>query len=225
MDDVSLTAEEQELSAALLERGRRLVRPCWVLTEGDWGSRPVGVWAAGLTVEGIPPGLTHRISVDCRDLNVGVDDVLHVFAGHGANVHCVPDEGAGRLTTRRGTPLAGRVADSYPQLAEDWAALAPPGYDAWRTRLGGQGLPYEEHAARLRGVLRAYQTFYTAHDPVRTVPDLYAVAGGWGHSVYEGEWAKYPGSTAVLFTVRDAEPWLSVRRTADGRLVARAIIT
>ena len=55
--------------------------------------------------------------------------------------------------------------------------------------------------------------------------DVYAVVGGWGISIYEGEWEDHPESEHIAFTLANAEPYYSVRRLSNGHLVTKAIIT
>jgi hypothetical protein len=51
------------------------------------------------------------------------------------------------------------------------------------------------------------------------------VLGSWGFFAYNNEWGAYPESEPIFFTVRDAEPCLSIRITAQGELVAKTLIS
>jgi hypothetical protein len=220
-----LTDEEAGLSAAILSRGRQAARPCLLLVQGQDPGDCVAVWKAPFSHEGIPRNLVHWMSLDCTRAGIGIRGLLHVFSNGTSMTKCVLDDRGQDLRSVGGTPLRGQVGETFPHPDEHWEVIAPPGYDAWLNRLRGQDIPVAEQTSRVHAVLRAYTEFYSAHDPLQNKNDLYAVAGGWGFFVYADEWANYPQSRPVLFTLKDSEPWLSIRMTSQGQLVAQTIIT
>jgi len=222
---MSLTEEEAELSASILSRGRGAARPCLFLTPSQDAADCVAIWKAPFLYKGISPNLAHWISLDCNHRNIGIKGILHVFSNGTSITQCVLDPEGEDVRLVGGTPLQGQVGQSFPHKDEHWDVIAPPGYDAWLARLRSQGIPIAEQTSRVQAVLRAYTEFSSAQDPLRNTDDLYAVAGGWGLFVYENEWAKYPQSRPLLFTLKDAEPWLSIRISGSGQLVAKTIIT
>jgi hypothetical protein len=163
--------------------------------------------------------------MDCTRAGVGPAGTLHVFSDGIRDTRCILNQESLDLRSVGGTPLVAKAGDTFPNLEQDWDQLAPPGYLGWLNRLRAQGLSGEAISTRVQAVLRAYREFYESHDPLRNTEDLFAVVGGWGYSVYEDEWAAFPGSEPLLFTVKDAEPWLSIRVTSQRDVIAKTIIT
>lgn len=119
-----------------------------------------------------------------------------------------------------GTPLAALTVNSYPHSEEDWDVIAPPGYGEW---LAATPAPERQPVMDAWG---EYETFYRENEPFRaTEREVYAVVGGWGLYLREGEWAELPKSLSVVFTLAGGEPHYSVRLTSEGEFVLKELIT
>jgi hypothetical protein len=199
----------------LIAEGLRLSRPSLILSESPAGQPLAGIWG-GPGIAPSPPGAwKHWVSVDCswlanRGFPLGgclsvYEDDHGRFAAVASNAVRLPLEGI------EGIPLFGREELSMPPCE----ALDVCGSDLarrWFEAGGG------------RDVALAYDAEYQRRCPLfRDGVD--AVLGGW-HAFWPDadRYDDRPGRL-VLWTFRDAEPWVEVWLDQMGRLTAIRRIT
>lgn len=127
-----------------------------------------------------------------------------------------------RPAGRGGLPLVGVEQASFPPLE----ALRLYGGDAvgrWLDSLGLSRADAAEHLCHTEAG-EAYEREYQSRCPLYT-GEAYAVLGGWHMRWPEDDIYDRGGDRLLLWTPRDAEPWVEVWQTADGRLTPVARIT
>lgn len=200
-------------AAQLIAEGLRLARPSLVLRTGPRRERPVGFWRG----DGVVPlsGGKHWVSVDCSWLaqqGFPVGGCLSLYEQDVLRFVAVMDATATMPATNgESIPLFGQEEPSIPpcealdvcgsDLARDWFAA-------------GGGAPIGE----------AYDREYQRRCPLWR-DDVVAVLGGW-HTFWpdSDDYKAQPGRL-VLWTFRDAEPWVEVWTDESGSLRAVPRIT
>ncbi len=214
MSDVRRTVDR---TAEILAEAARLARPALQLREG--GDGPLAaVWVGGEE---------HRVSVDIGILaGLGLDASLasafaggqptgsiDVFAGD-----VEPTRHPRVLANRRlrGAPLHATRVASFPPL-EALCAYGGPVVDTWLSDLGATRA--NAGGARVRdsregtAVLRAWQASCPLYVGAADV-----LLGGW-HMLWpeDDTYDRGDGSRLVVWTFRDAEPWLELWTDNAGR--------
>lgn len=211
----------------LIEEGLRLSKPCVYLTESGTDAGEVqSVWGGTGVIE--PPeagGLKHRVTVSGALLqSLGfrfqgslsvyeVEDESDWIAIVGPSVH-LSQSGSD------GIPLFGKPMPSFPPL-EAVCLYGNAEIELW---LKSQGLSRHEAEALYGTSLgEAYEKKYQQQSP------LYAgtadvVLGGWHMMWPEDDAYDEHEGDLILWTFRDAEPWLEVWLSGQ-RLNVKARIT
>ena len=236
-------------AADLIAEGERLSRPCLLL--GPWGEGEiVGIWGGRgreprPTVDFLDqPGVEsqHWISIDCAWL--AGQRILHPQAGNShlsiyertlPQNHPLYAASGHKFTWVGGTgPLASAGLDGEPLYAKPARSFPPfpavclygsPAVETWLATLGLRRIDYD-HANLIRSEPgRAYQEEWSRRTP--WFPDgadgTAAVLGGWHQMWPDDDFYVPPETQPVLWTLRDSEPWLEVRRSSSNYLVLMRI--
>lgn len=193
----------------------KFVRSCKLLVAAQPGEQVVGYWGGNDTSIQSP----NILAFDTQLLTDGSPTSRWIRLT-GSRRDVIANERHNDSTVENGLPLSSINATSYPNLEEEWESVAPAGYSEWLAN----AVP-EKRKAVIEAV-QEYDNFYRNTYPFSaTDRDVYAVVGGWGLYIYEGEWANYPKSEHIAFSLADAEPYYSIRRLPTGELVSQAIVT
>lgn len=213
----------------LIAEAERIARPSLLLSEAASFGDIAGWWGGSKPV-GYPgrPDDTHRISIDCGWLAghgvplAGFVSVYNVAPRWGwrvpVHVEHVP---TGKLPEiPRAIPLYSREALSLPPL-EALCLYGGQPVETWLSAAGLERTDYDRAATLDAG--REYQAHYQERSPLYST-DIAAVVGGW-HAIWSDDDFYIPREMRlVLWTLRDAEPWIEVfHRGAN--LSARVRIT
>lgn len=203
LDVPSLSVEQ------MVEEGRRLARPTWILRRTTVGS-PAAIWrgesdagAHWITVAwdefGSPFGMQGSTSI------VESDYLTFVVEHEQPGSHCVA----------AGTPLFAHLTRPLPppfvleqesEAIQSWIASKDPA-----------------RQAKFDAYVEAFQTECPLYQQDENV---YAAVSSWPIEINKGEWSgRYRADSQLLLTFKDAEPWVELVRHRDGSLSARGIIT
>lgn len=67
-------------------------------------------------------------------------------------------------------------------------------------------------------VVREYERVWQSEHPLYSNPEVFAVLGGWHFPFADEDWHTLIDEQLLIFTLRDAEPWVEAWRTRDGQL-------
>lgn len=180
-------------------KARRLAKPATDLVEGS-GSDPLAFWHGGFW-DGLP---------------------LITFAYRGTWFELtLDDDGSGSVVPvdkprYEGMPLVGSPAPSLPPVDAVFQ-LADPEVEAYLAKHGWSA-QREYYAGFPDPMPGQYQELWMSQCPVYT-GQAAAVFGGWNYPWPDGDWEELAGKELVLWTLKDAEPWVEVFRDGDGFIV------
>jgi len=202
---------------AIIAEGARLAKPSLFLVESATPTGVVAYWRGGGRVgyRGREDD-RHRITFDCAWLSqhgvrvggsIGVYDVdrrwrwpkpLHLEQLNGPLAGFRMDGGL---------PLYGREERSFPPV-EALCLYGGPAVGQW---LAAEGLDRTDYdIAATSDIGEAYQAEYRRHCPLYLTDQPVAVLGGW-HAFWPDDEFYLPREMRlVLWTVREAEPWVEV---------------
>jgi hypothetical protein len=201
-------------SQGLINIGWQLARPCVNLNIARPSEPVVAVWGG----DGIVPAplgpYAHWISLACHALSrpAPADTgwlSVYVNTDDGVSGMIVVDPAAALPKHQKaGIALAGTPARSFPPID---AVTQVPQVHAW---LVSQGIVHDP-------VQNAYfddddyNRVYQQECPLYS-RDAIAVIGGWHFAWPDGDWQDLQNATLLIWTFRDAEPWVEAWQMSDG---------
>jgi hypothetical protein len=232
-------------AAELIAEGERLSRPCLLL--GSWGQGNIlGYWG-GKGREPRPtghmmelPGVVskHWVSIDCDWL--AQQGILHPQAGNSylsiyerklpEDHPLYPYRGHDFIWVGDGVPLAKAGMDGEPLYAKEAVSFPPfqavcmyggPAVEAWMASFGLRRIDYEHSNLHRSEAGRAYYREWERRTPWAWSGDegTAAVLGGWHQMWPDDDFYVPPETQPVLWTLRDSEPWIEIRRGFRNYLV------
>jgi hypothetical protein len=194
----------------LMAEGMRLSKPCIHLRAGDGASEVQGIWGGQGVLE-VPhkSDWVHRVSVACSALQLlgfELEGCLSVYESAGGCIAEIDSTAGLPHSSTSGLVLLGSPMMSFPPLD----AVCLYGNSEIEEWLKSEGLSRND-AADLDGTRLgdAYQREYQARSPLY-VENADVVLGGW-HMIWpeDDAYDENKGSL-LLWTFRDAEPWIEV---------------
>lgn len=201
----------------LIKEGERLSKPCLLLDETPTGTGVIAFWG-GRGRAGYSGRKTdrHRITIDCQWLS------QHGVRVHGSlGVYDVDDQykwvkpiyidyqrdlPLSALTMQDGTPLYGHEATSFPPIMAV-CLYGGAKVQEWIGSLGYERTDYDLIENTDQG--EGYQREWIKRCPLYSNACT-AVLGGW-HAMWPEDHFYMPSEMRlVLWTFRDAEPWIEV---------------
>ncbi len=200
----------------LLVEGERLAKPSLLLSEAESSSGIVGYWRGSGRLGYGPRDDRHRITIDCTWLSqhgirirgsLGVYDIDPKWRNPVPfRLDWQPDLSLSQLTMQGGIPLRGHEATSLPPL-EAVCLYGGAAVESWLATKRLERGDYDQAAVSEFG--REYQSIYQAECPLYN-DEIVAVLGGW-HAMWPDDDFYIPREMRlVLWTLKDAEPWLEV---------------
>lgn len=221
----------------LIAQAKRLARPCVLLSETGKGE-VAGYWGGERSdfPNTVPPSATalrsyrHVVTVDAAWLDkVGIAGVT------GSIGFRLVETVEGRISMgvlRSPTPFAAMECDGLPLFAAmdvslpPFAAICLYGDDSVATWLASLGLERHQYIeATSEPEAEAYEEFHVEHSHLSR-HDIDAVMGGWHELWPEDDFYLPLEMRLALLTLRDAEPWYEMMRSAGlGNWTVREHIT
>lgn len=221
----------------LIAQAKLLARPCVLLSEAGEGE-VAGYWGGERSdfPNTVPPSATalrsyrHVVTVDAAWLDkVGVNGVTGSI---GLSVVEAVDGRTSTRVLRSPTPFAEIECDGLPLFAAreeslpPFAAICLYGDDsvaAWLASLGLERHQYIEATGEPQA--EAYEDFHVERSHLAR-DDIDAVIGGWHELWAEDDFYLPLEMRLALLTLRDAEPWYEMMRSAGhGNWTVREHIT
>ena len=202
---------------AMITEGEHLAKPSLFLDETPTSSGVVAYWRGrGHVGYRGREGDRHRITFDCGWLSqqglrvqgsVGVYDVDGRW-GWVRPLHLDRlDMPLAELQIEGGTPLFGREVRSFPPI-EALCLYGGPAVGEW---LASEGLDRTDYdIASTTELGEAYQEEYRGRCPLYLDDQPVAVLGGWHAAWPDDEFYLPREMRLMLWTFRDAEPWVEV---------------
>lgn len=175
----------------LVDAGWGLARPCVELYEAAAGDVVAALWGGAGAVAAPPGPYRHVISLECAALALPQRGWLSVYADAQVQGGIVVQASAPR-SDAGGVALCGVPARSFPPAEA----------------LGCDLSPHEE---------RAYAHAYAELCPLYRDAAPVAVVGGWHFPWPDGDWEDFASAALLVWTFRDAEPWVEAWALPDGR--------
>jgi hypothetical protein len=208
----------------LIKDGVRLSKPCIYLTASGAGSEVQAIW--GGTGVGAPPeagGWKHWVSVSCsglQSLGFHSEGCFSIYENKSEWIAVVDPSAHLPQSIFSGIPLFGTLMMSFPPLD----ALCLYGNSEIEEWLKSQGLSRCDADALDKTELGdAYERKYQEQSPLYA-RNADAVLGGWHMRWPEDEAYDENKDSLLLWTFRDAEPWIEVWLN-NGQLNVKARIT
>ncbi|KAB8145636.1 hypothetical protein F8S13_00685 [Chloroflexia bacterium SDU3-3] len=176
----------------LVEAGWVLTRPCVELYEASVGDPAVALWGGAGAVAAPPGPYRHVISLDCVALALPQRGWLSVYVDTQSCGGGIVAQGVAPRPDAGGVALCGMPARSFPPAEA----------------LGRDLSPQEE---------RAYARAYADLCPLYRDTAPVAVVGGWHFPWPDGDWEDFASAALLVWTFRDAEPWVEAWALPDGR--------
>ena len=210
----------------LISEGHALVRPSLVLTTEPSSQRALGVWRAGRVLPGTN-GRTvdHVITVDCAWLHANGFPLAGTLSLYSDGLNAIPvlePESEFRAEAAGGELLWGSETPSFPPPE----ALCLNGSErlaAWLTERGWSRRDGAEAVIHRTPEGDEYVRAWQQRCPLYRDGPV-AVLGGWPVMWPDDDVYAARGQL-VLWTLRDAEPWIEVWMDGADRLSAIARIT
>ena len=210
-------------SQQLINVGWRLARPSLVLKEATADEPIVAIWGGPGVIP--PPNTTfrHIISIDCRFLPqnpLGLTGWLSVYGNDrfdNSGVVLVDRDVARSTDKPMGLLLRGHVAQSFPPID---AIVQEPAVQVWLTENGWEHNPQKNAYFDDDACTAVFQE----HCPIYTDQTI-AVLGGWHFPWEDKDWDALRQHTLIVWTFRDAEPWLEVLLSPAGKFEVRERIS
>jgi hypothetical protein len=201
----------------LIAEGERLAKPSLLLNERPSDTGIVAYWGGrGRQGSRLPAGDRHWITLDCAWLanhGIRVRGSLGVYEVDSRrkwpmpiSLDQRPDVPLSRLGIQDGIPLYGHEAPSFPPF-EAVCLYGGSVIDEWLDSLGAERTEYD--ALVMTELAASYQQEYRKRCPL--FRDEYAaVLAGW-HTIWPDDEFYIPREMRLLlWTFRDAEPWIEV---------------
>jgi hypothetical protein len=201
----------------IVAEGDRLAKPSLFLDETPTPTGIVAYWGGGGRV-GYPgrEDDRHLITFDCRWLSQhgvrlqGSVGLYRVDSRWGWAQPLYLDRLSsplGQLQMDGGTPLYGREMGSFPPI-EALCLYGGPAVGEWLAAAGLDRTDYD--VAATTGIGVAYQEEYRSSCPLYLQEQPVAVLGGWHASWPDDDFYLPREMRLVLWTFREAEPWIEV---------------
>jgi hypothetical protein len=208
----------------LMAEGMRLSKPCIHLRAGDGALEVQGIWG-GQGVFEVPDksDWVHKVSVACsalRLLGFELEGCLSVYENAGRCIAKIEPTAGLPQSSSGGLALRGSPMMSFPPLD----AICLYGNSEIAEWLKSEGLSRNDAAGLYETELGdAYEREYQARSPLYG-ENADVVLGGW-HTIWpeDDSYDENEGSL-LLWTFRDAEPWIEVW-LSDGKLDVKERIT
>jgi hypothetical protein len=202
----------------LMTEAKLLAKPSLLLDEQPSETGVVAVWGGSGFKEGYGgrDGYTHRITIDCEWLanqGIRIQGSLGVYDVDPKWRRPVPiqvdpqrTKSLEQLKLSDGVPLYGHEALSLPPI-EALCLYGGRVVERWLRSLGLDHTDYDQLAGTELGEL--YNNEYQKQSPLFS-DEYAAVLGGW-HAIWPDDDFYIPREMRlVLWTLRDAEPWIEV---------------
>jgi hypothetical protein len=206
----------------LISEGERIAKPSLHLVEGSVG-HPEGFWRGSRPQR---EGHQHWVTITygrLQDLDVDLSRHFSVFLDSVGNPWLAGNEteAVASDTQFNGIPLVGIARKSFPPL-EALCLYGSGVIEEWLKSVGLSRLDAGD--IYQMEIVEAYNQTYQARSPLYST-EVYAVLGGW-HMLWPDDDTYDRGDDRlVLWTFKDAEPWIEVWLTGSGKLKAQSRIT
>ena len=201
-------------SQDLVNTGWQLARPCINLHDALPSEPVIAVWGGDGIVPGPFGSYAHWISLDCRalphasQLQIGWLSVYVTTDDFESGVVVVDPATVVTNYYNGGVALSGTRTHSFPPID---AVVQEAQVKAW---LASQDIVHDPvHNAYFED--EGYNQVYQEQCPIYSSQSV-AVIGGWHFPWPEGDWQKLQESTLLVWTFRDAEPWVEAWLMPDG---------
>jgi hypothetical protein len=215
------SAAEMTTATDLIKEGERLALPSLLLSASTSGVR-TAVWRSKSLIG--PNGAQHWISIDASALTsigVSLSSNIDVFRGKNAIAVHVPQPLSERAPG--GTPLRATPTASFPPF-EALCLFGGEVVGSWLRSLGCERTDWDDPRVYESAQRNEYIQEWQRRCPLYTgAGDV--VVGGWHIQWPEDDGYSRPGWQMLLWTLRDAEPWIEVWRSDAGELRAVERIT
>jgi hypothetical protein len=205
-----MTAEQ------LIEEGRRLQRPCFLLRP-EVSGQVAAVWNDLDRDEISETGHQCWLTFDARfvpGLNPPLTGFVSVFTDElkcqGGRV-----EISQSWPERKGTKLYAHPASILPPLDAVFAR-GSEAVDEWlRANNWERGSRYNRNF-KDKAPVKAYGEVFFKEYPLYFKSDIYAMLGGWHFPGQDNDWGDLVDEHLTVLTFRNSEPWVEVWRTEGG---------
>ena len=198
----------------LINIGWQLARPCTNLHSALSSEPVLAVWGGDGVVPAPLGPYTHWISVDCRAL----PQAAHLPSGW-LSVYVNTDDCASGVVVvdpaaillpqqPEQRSLAGALARSFPPID---AVAHVSEVHAWLVSQSFSHDPTHNAYFDDDNYMRVYQQECPLYSD-----EAIAVLGGWHFAWPDGDWQDLQDATLLVWTFRDAEPWVEAWQMSDG---------
>ena len=205
----------------LLKEAAALAKPCVHLVE-DSQFPFAALWGGKSPIVAPATKSHHWVTMDRTLLpkDLAGSGCVAIFTDEDDEGYVRVDSNIRLQPNKTATSLYAQPSTSYPPL-EAIFRFGSSAVDSWLKANNWERTWEYNDNFKDQAVTRPYEQFYQSHTPL-FLKGPYAQIGGWHMPWPAGDWDDLLSSNLVLWTFRDAEPWLEVWESeGQYRVIAR----